>query len=75
VGINWPKFKQYKERIEIKEGQTNLELIVSFLKETQGIHLYDDIYETISSDELGSSMLSKNNIADADELMKLYFKK
>jgi len=75
VSIDWAKFKKYKEQIEVKEGQTNLGLLVGFLRDTQGLHLYDDIYDAISSDELGRTMLNKGNIESADELMKLYFKK
>lgn len=75
MSIDWAKFKKYKEHIEVKEGQTNLALLVGFLRDTQGLHLYDDIYDAISSDELGRTMLNKGGIESADELMKLYFKK
>lgn len=75
MGIEWTKFKKYKEHIEPKEGQTNLGLLVAFLKDTQGLHVYDDIHEAICSDELGRAMLDKSGIGNADELMNLYFRK
>jgi len=75
MGIEWANFKKYKERIEPKDGQTNLTILVGFLKDTQGLHVYDDIYNEIASDELGRAMLEKNEITSSDGLMKLYFKK
>lgn len=75
MGIEWAKFKIYKAQIEIKEGQTNLGLLVGFLRDTQGLHIYDEIFEEIDSDELGKTMLQKNGILSADALMKLYFKR
>jgi len=75
VAIDWAKFKQYKTHTEPKEGQTNLSLLVGYLKDRAGLHLYDDIYEAISTDELGKTMLEKNGVESADKLMRMYFGK
>jgi hypothetical protein len=75
MGIEWAKFKTYKAQSQMNEGQTNLGLLVGFLRDTQGLHIYDEIFEEIESDELGKTMLQKNGISNADALMKLYFKR
>lgn len=74
MGIDWNRFKSYKEHAAHKEGATNLDILVAFLKNVEGLYLYDDIYETIASDDVGRAMLNKNSISNADELMKLYFR-
>jgi hypothetical protein len=73
MGIDWQRFKSYKERMENKDGLTNLDILVSFLKASEGMHLYDELYDAISSDDLGRSMLEKNNVKSADALMKRYY--
>lgn len=73
MSIDWQKFKAYKERMEDKEKLTNLDILVSFLKASQGLYVYDELFDVISSDDLGRSMLEKNNVKSADALMKRYF--
>jgi hypothetical protein len=73
MDIDWQRFKAYKERMENKDGLTNLDILVSFLKASEGIHLYDELFDAISANELGHSMLEKNNVKSADALMKRYY--
>ncbi|MDD3467186.1 MAG: hypothetical protein PHE67_08570 [Campylobacterales bacterium] len=75
MNIDWQKFKSYKSRVEIKEGHTNLDILVGFLKASEGLYVYEELFDAINADELGGSMLDKNGIKSADALMRFCSRK
>ena len=75
IEINWEEFKLHKQAKFLKENdKDNFDILIDFLRSYYKITSVNEIFETISQDEVGKLMLIKRNLTEIEPFEKYLYK-
>lgn len=75
IEINWEEFKLHKQAKFLKENdKDNFDILIDFLRSYYKITSVNEIFDTISQDEVGKLMLTKRNLTEIEPFEKYLYK-
>ncbi|WP_345980561.1 hypothetical protein [Sulfurimonas sp. HSL3-2] len=75
IEINWEEFKLHKQAKFLKENdKDNFDILIDFLRSYYKITSVNEIFDTISQDEVGKLMLQKRELTDIEPFEKYLYK-
>lgn len=75
IEINWEEFKLHKQAKFLKDNdKDNFDILIDFLRSYYKITSVNEIFDTISQDEVGKLMLQKRELTDIEPFEKYLYK-
>lgn len=69
--IDWDAYKEHKQHTVRSD---NFEIVLEFMKSYYNMTNPHDIYDALKEDDIGQMMLSKRDIADAEDLENILYR-
>ncbi len=73
--IDWDEYKHYKQQRQTIDELDNFELLLEFLRSFYNKSSSFEVFDILSSDEIGEMMLQKRDIKKPEQLEDYLYKR